>query len=136
VRDLDLMFSPPAWSRARAADDGVAAYIGDAVDPTRRFGCCRASAGVIGRHRFLSTNLGPEAPGLIARAVSPERGFAWRWLPETAPARQDQSAVPQVRRPSTVYGSPPPWGRCQPPDPDLRHRHAGFMSMTASWRSI
>jgi predicted MFS family arabinose efflux permease len=47
----------------------------------------------------LATTLGPEAPGLIAAVLCFVNVFlAWRWLPETAPARQEPSAASPVRR--------------------------------------
>jgi len=86
---------------------GVAqAYIGDAVEPkhrTKALGWLSAatSAGVMIGPAIgsLATTLGPEAPGLIAAALCFVNVFlAWRWLPETAPARQGPSAGPPVRR--------------------------------------
>jgi MFS family permease len=102
-----MLFASRLVQGAGGGTTGVAqAYIGDAVEPkhrTRALGWLSAatSAGVMIGPAIgsLSTNLGPEAPGLIAAALCLLNvGFAWRWLPETAPARQDQSAVPQVRR--------------------------------------
>ena len=86
---------------------GVAqAYIGDAVEPrhrTRALGWLSAatSAGVMIGPAIgsLATGLGPEAPGLIAAGLCfLNVGFAWRWLPETSPARRAPSAEAPVRR--------------------------------------
>jgi MFS family permease len=102
-----MLFLSRIVQGAGGGTTGVAqAYIGDAVEPkhrTRALGWLSAatSAGVMIGPAIgsLSTNLGPEAPGLIAAALCfLNVGFAWRWLPETSPARDGTSAEPAVRR--------------------------------------
>ncbi len=85
---------------------GVArAYVGDAIEPKDRakaLGWLSAAtnAGVMIGPAIgsLATNLGTEAPGLIAAALCLcNVVFAWRWLPEPSRARpqaQPQAAVP------------------------------------------
>jgi multidrug resistance protein len=73
----------------------VQAYIGDAVEPRQRakalgwFSAATNAGVMIGPALgSLATNLGPEAPGLIAAALCLVNvAFAWRWLPETATRR-------------------------------------------------
>ncbi|HEX9632263.1 MAG TPA: MFS transporter [Gemmatimonadales bacterium] len=102
-----MLFLSRIVQGAGGGTTGVAqAYIGDAVEPkqrTRALGWLSAatSAGVMIGPAIgsLSTNLGPEAPGLIAAGLCfLNVGFAWRWLPETSPARDGASAGPAVRR--------------------------------------
>ena len=102
-----MLFLSRIVQGAGGGTTGVAqAYIGDAVEPkqrTRALGWLSAatSAGVMIGPAIgsLSTNLGPEAPGLIAAGLCfLNVGFAWRWLPETSPARDSPAAGPAVRR--------------------------------------
>jgi MFS family permease len=106
-----LLFLSRLIQGAGGGTTGVAqAYIGDAIEPKNRakaLGWLSAatSAGVMIGPAIgsLATNLGPEAPGIIAAALCFLNVlFAWRWLPETSPAR----AAPRgdtARRP----GGPP-----------------------------
>jgi MFS family permease len=108
-----MLFLSRLVQGAGGGTTGVAqAYIGDAVEPrhrTRALGWLSAatSAGVMIGPAIgsLSTTLGPEAPGIIAATLCALNvGFAWRWLPETAPARSPATAGsagtadPHVRR--------------------------------------
>jgi len=102
-----MLFLSRVVQGAGGGTTGVAqAYIGDAVEPrhrTKALGWLSAatSAGVMIGPAIgsLSTTIGPEAPGIIAAALCLLNvGFAWRWLPETAPAHTDRSALPPVRR--------------------------------------
>jgi MFS family permease len=102
-----MLFLSRIVQGAGGGTTGVAqAYIGDAVEPkhrTRALGWLSAatSAGVMIGPAIgsLSTTLGSEAPGVIAAALCLLNvGFAWRWLPETAPSRRDRNADPPVRR--------------------------------------
>ena len=88
---------------------GVAqAYIGDAIEPKNRakaLGWLSAatSAGVMIGPAIgsLSTNLGVAAPGLIAASLCLLNvGFAWRWLPESSPARTRGSEADGEPRPA------------------------------------
>ena len=102
-----MLFLSRIVQGAGGGTTGVAqAYIGDAVEPkqrTRALGWLSAatSAGVMIGPAIgsLATNLGPEAPGLMAAGLCfLNVGFAWRWLPETSPARDSTAAGPAVRR--------------------------------------
>jgi MFS family permease len=102
-----MLFLSRIIQGAGGGTTGVAqAYIGDAVEPrhrTRALGWLSAAtnAGVMIGPAIgsLATNLGPEAPGLIAAGLCFVNVlFAWRWLPETAPARNGRAAAPAVRR--------------------------------------
>lgn len=102
-----MLFLSRIIQGAGGGTTGVAqAYIGDAVEPkhrTKALGWLSAatSAGVMIGPAIgsLATNLGPEAPGLIAAALCfVNVGFAWRWLPETAPNRDGAHAAPAGRR--------------------------------------
>jgi len=103
-----MLFLSRLIQGAGGGTTGVAqAYIGDAVEPkerTKALGWLSAatSAGVMIGPAIgsLATNLGPAAPGLIAAGLCfINVGFAWRWLPETSPSRQDPSRAAPVRRP-------------------------------------
>jgi len=102
-----MLFLSRAIQGAGGGTTGVAqAYIGDAVEPrhrTKALGWLSAatSAGVMIGPAIgsLATNLGPEAPGLIAAGLCFVNVlFAWRWLPETAPARGAGAAAHPIRR--------------------------------------
>jgi len=102
-----MLFLSRLIQGAGGGTTGVAqAYIGDAVEPkhrTKALGWLSAatSAGVMIGPAIgsLATNLGPAAPGLIAAGLCfVNVGFAWRWLPETSPERQDPSRAAPVRR--------------------------------------
>ena len=122
---------------------GVAqAYIGDAVEPkhrTRALGWLSAatSAGVMIGPAIgsLATTLGPEAPGLIAAVLCfVNVFFAWRWLPETAPARDGRVADAPPERRSVRAAVWEVLRHPRGPVPQLIWIYAigmlGFMSMT------
>lgn len=92
-----MLFLSRIIQGAGGGTTGVAqAYIGDAIEPKNRakaLGWLSAatSAGVMIGPALgsLATTLGHEAPGLIAGGLCFLNVlFAWRWLPETSPARQ------------------------------------------------
>jgi len=96
-----LLFLSRLIQGAGGGTTGVAqAYIGDAIEPRQRakaLGWLSAAtnAGVMIGPALgsLAINLGHEAPGLIAAALCfLNVFFAWRWLPETSPARRADSA--------------------------------------------
>jgi MFS family permease len=102
-----MLFLSRIIQGAGGGTTGVAqAYIGDAVEPkhrTKALGWLSAatSAGVMIGPALgsLATTLGPEAPGIIAAALCLLNvGFAWRWLPETAPSHRDRNTAPVARR--------------------------------------
>jgi multidrug resistance protein len=103
-----LLFLSRIIQGAGGGTTGVAqAYIGDAIEPRNRakaLGWLSAAtnAGVMIGPALgsLATNLGHEAPGLIAAALCLLNVlFAWRWLPETSPAAGRPPGAPAVRRP-------------------------------------
>jgi MFS family permease len=142
ARSIWMLFLSRLIQGAGGGTTGVAqAYIGDAVAPgqrTRALGWFSAatSAGVMIGPAIgsLATNLGPEAPGLIAATLCfVNVAFAWRWLPETAPLHHDQPAGPPARRPVQAVV----WEVLRHPArpvPELIWIYAigmlGFMSMT------
>ena len=96
-----MLFLSRIIQGAGGGTTGVAqAYIGDAVPPKERakaLGWLSAatSAGVMIGPAIgsLATNLGHEAPGLIAAGLCLlNMLFAWRWLPETKPRNRDGQA--------------------------------------------
>lgn len=101
-----MLFLSRLIQGAGGGTTGVAqAYIGDAVEPryrTKALGWLSAatSAGVMIGPALgsLAINLGHEAPGLIAAALCFVNVlFAWRWLPETAPHREQSVRAPARR---------------------------------------
>jgi multidrug resistance protein len=97
-----LLFLSRIIQGAGGGTTGVAqAYIGDAIEPRNRakaLGWLSAAtnAGVMIGPAIgsLATNLGHEAPGLIAATLCLLNVlFAWRWLPETAGRRTGEPAV-------------------------------------------
>jgi MFS family permease len=106
-----MLFLSRLIQGAGGGTTGVAqAYIGDAVEPKNRakaLGWLSAatSAGVMIGPALgsLATTLGHAAPGLIAGGLCfVNVVFAWRWLPETSPARQGArpgGAPPEPSRP-------------------------------------
>ncbi len=103
-----MLFLSRLIQGAGGGTTGVAqAYIGDAVAPkqrTKALGWLSAatSAGVMIGPAIgsVSTNLGYAAPGLIAAGLCVINvAFAWRWLPETAPAHRDRVTDAPARRP-------------------------------------
>ncbi|HET7038348.1 MAG TPA: MFS transporter, partial [Gemmatimonadales bacterium] len=103
-----LLFLSRIIQGAGGGTTGVAqAYIGDAIEPRNRakaLGWLSAAtnAGVMIGPALgsLATNLGHEAPGLIAATLCLLNVlFAWRWLPETAGlAAGRRTGGPAVRR--------------------------------------
>jgi len=140
-----MLFLSRIIQGAGGGTTGVAqAYIGDAVEPkhrTKALGWLSAatSAGVMIGPAIgsLATTLGPEAPGIIAASLCLLNvGFAWRWLPETAPSRSvraQTTAAPVIRRSvRTVL-----WGVVRHPGAGVSRLiwiyaigMLGFMSMT------
>lgn len=98
---IGMLFISRVIQGAGGGTTGVAqAYIGDAVPPKERakaLGWLSAatSAGVMIGPAIgsLATNLGHEAPGLIAAGLCLlNMAFAWRWLPESRPRNHNGGA--------------------------------------------
>lgn len=119
------------------------AYVGDVTEPKDRakaLGWLSAATGagvMIGPAiGSLATQLGTAAPGLIAASLCGLNAlFAWRWLPETAPSREEKEGEPILVRRSVRSAI---WEVVQSPGSEISQLvwiyavgMLGFMSMTA-----
>lgn len=110
-----LLFLSRLVQGAGGGITGVAqAYVGDSIEPKDRakaLGWLSAatSAGVMIGPAIgsLATNLGAEAPGLIAASLCVINVlYAWRWLPEPAPhQRPSQAQQPYAPVPRRTVGA-------------------------------
>jgi MFS family permease len=142
-----MLFLSRIIQGAGGGTTGVAqAYIGDAIEPKNRakaLGWLSAatSAGVMIGPALgsLAINLGHATPGLIAASLCLINiGLAWRWLPETAPAKQRQVEGSPQRQYERRSLRETVWEVLRTPGADVSKLiwvytvgMLGFMSMTA-----
>jgi MFS family permease len=132
-----LLFASRIIQGAGGGTTGVAqAYVADTVAPgdrARALGWLSSATAVgliIGPVLgSFSAHWGQAAPGLIAAGLCLVNvAFAWKWLPESKPPRQDGDPVPSPRPiwHAHLAGDPAPEGTGAQVHLDLRGRHARF----------